>query len=233
MSALLQIVQEHLRASATSPAPPPIAPTAPAAPVTAPSRRRRAAPSTTPATADGAGSPADARPARKPGPRPAERTLANASEQARRVAAVILDVLAGTRSTTEAATALQISAARYYQIETRALAGLVNSCAPGADRPRGRLANPANVLARLEQENRRLRQELQRAQALARISQRSLGLTAPKERAPARPDGKPGTKRRRPTVRAMRAAQRIRPSTGAADAGSPQPATPAGDQRGG
>ena len=231
MSALLQIVQEHLRASATSLAPPSAAPT-PAAPTETPSRRRRATSSPPSANADGARPPAATRPARKPGPRPAERMLANASEQARRVAAVILDVLAGTRSTSEAATALQISAARYYQIETRALAGLVDQCAP-AERPRGRLANPATALAKLERENRRLRQDLQRAQALARISQRSLGLTAPKERSPARPDGRPGRKRRRPTVRAMRAAERLRPSNGAADAGSPQSATPTADQRGG
>jgi hypothetical protein len=43
----------------------------------------------------------------------------------KRQAAAILEVLAGARTPTEAATALAVSLPRYYQLESRALEGLV------------------------------------------------------------------------------------------------------------
>src|ERR1700728_2859145 len=51
-----------------------------------------------------------------------------ASAEAKRIAAAVLEVLAGTRGPCEAASVLGISLARYYQLETRALAGLVAGC---------------------------------------------------------------------------------------------------------
>jgi hypothetical protein len=53
-----------------------------------------------------------------------------ASPQARRLAAVILEVLAGLRGPTEAAQAAGVSVPRYYAVEARALQGLLKSCEP-------------------------------------------------------------------------------------------------------
>src|SRR6516225_4436120 len=47
----------------------------------------------------------------------------DASRQARRVAAMVLEVLAGGRTPAEAAQALELLVLRYYQLETRALHG--------------------------------------------------------------------------------------------------------------
>ena len=55
-------------------------------------------------------------------------SAAGASPQARRQAATILEVLAGVRRPSEAAQVLEISLPRYYQLEQRALAGLVSAC---------------------------------------------------------------------------------------------------------
>jgi hypothetical protein len=55
--------------------------------------------------------------------------------EAQRLAATILEVLAGARTPTQAAPALSISLPRYYQLEARALAGLVAALAP---RPKGK-----------------------------------------------------------------------------------------------
>src|SRR5262245_6994852 len=56
--------------------------------------------------------------------------------EARRLAAVILEVLAGGRTPTEAAQSLGISPPRYYALEQRALTGLVSAC---RRRQRGRV----------------------------------------------------------------------------------------------
>jgi hypothetical protein len=56
------------------------------------------------------------------------------SREAQRWAAVILEVLAGVRTPAQAAEALSVSLPRYYQLETRALRGLVASCEA---RPKG------------------------------------------------------------------------------------------------
>ncbi|QVL31033.1 hypothetical protein KIH39_19585 [Telmatocola sphagniphila] len=50
--------------------------------------------------------------------------------QAKRLASVILEVLAGARTPTDAATAVGISLPNYYQVETRALQGLLKACEP-------------------------------------------------------------------------------------------------------
>jgi hypothetical protein len=61
-----------------------------------------------------------------------------ASREAKRLAAVLLDVLAGARTPPQAAEALGVSLPRYYQLEGRGLTGLVAACEA---RPRGRQAN--------------------------------------------------------------------------------------------
>jgi hypothetical protein len=130
----------------------------------------------------------------------------DASRDARRVAAAVLEVLAGARTPAEAASALALSLPRYYQIETRALHGLVNACEP---KPRGRQPSPTHDLVVLRQENERLRREAGRQQALVRAAQRSVGLPAP---APARPTGK--KPRRRRLARGLAAAARLQGANG-------------------
>jgi hypothetical protein len=126
----------------------------------------------------------------------------NASAEARRLAAVILEVLAGLRSPGEAAAVCALSLPRYYAAELRALHGLLAACEP---RRPGRQASEAGELARLRQQCQLLQRQCDRQQALLRLAQRSIGL------APAPPPvrGKPavckaGKKRRRSRVRALR-----------------------------
>jgi hypothetical protein len=137
---------------------------------------------------------------RAAGPGGAE-LLREASRAARRVAAMVLEVLAGARTPTEAAQALEVSVARYYQLETRALRGLLSACEPV---PKGRVPCLAQELARLQRDKQRLEREVLRQQALVRAAQRSVGL-AP---APA-PPKKAGTKTRRRLARALNVAARL------------------------
>ena len=98
-----------------------------------------------------------------------------ASREARQLAAVILDVLAGSRTPTQAAEALSLSLPRYYQLEARAIGGLIDACEP---RPRGRQVEVTAELARANKEVDRLRRELSRTQALVRVTQRTVGVPA-------------------------------------------------------
>jgi len=123
--------------------------------------------------------------------------------EAQRQAAVILEVLAGARTPTQAALALNVSVARYYQLETRALRGLVAACEA---KPRGRAPSPDKELALLKRQQERLQRELTRQQTLVRVTQRHFGLASPAP--PAKPA--PGKKRRRrPVVRALSAAKQL------------------------
>ena len=147
----------------------------------------------------------------------------DASRDARRVAAAILEVLAGERTPTEAASALTLSLPRYYQVETQALRGLVSACEP---KPRGRQVSPTRDLVVLRKENERLRREAARQQALVRAAQRSIGLAPPP--APVRPSGK--KPRRRRLARGLAAAARLQSCSSdnelsqlAATADGPQP----------
>jgi hypothetical protein len=118
------------------------------------------------------------------------------------LAAVILDVLAGSRTPTQAAEALSLSLPRYYQLEVRALGGLIGACEP---RPRGRRVEVTAELARANKEVDRLKRELSRAQALVRLTQRTVGVPAPApEKAGAR------KRKRKPAVRALRRAEVLR-----------------------
>jgi len=154
--------------------------------------------------------PKSQRRARRPGTAPTPR--GGASEQARRQAAAILEVLAGVRRPSEAAEALGTSLPRYYQLEQRALVGLVSACEPA---PRGPRHNHARQLAKLEREKQRLQRECDRHQALVRVAQRSLGLALPAAKPPGKAKaaaegvaGK-GRRNRRAAVRALRAARAL------------------------
>jgi hypothetical protein len=131
------------------------------------------------------------------------RTSFAGSGEARQLAATILEVLAGAQSPGEAARALGISVARYYQLEVRAVAGLVAAC---EDRRRkGRGQAPGSELAALRRECAQLRRECARQQALARATRRTVGLTAAPAPPPP-PEGTPKRRKRRPIARALKMA---------------------------
>jgi hypothetical protein len=127
-----------------------------------------------------------------------------AGKDAKRLAAVILEVWAGLRTPLQAAEALGVSLPRYYQIEANGLQGLVAGCAP---KPKGRQVNPAREATVLKQDNERLRRELGRQQALVRLTQRGLGVAPP----PAKPATQKKGRRRKPVVRALTLAARLQP----------------------
>ena len=142
---------------------------------------------------------------------------------ASRVAACLLEVLAGVRTPAEAAGELAVSLPRYYQLEQRALQGLVRGCEPP---PRGRVASPEGELARLRQENARLTKECQRQQALVRLARQAAGLANPALKTGK--GGEAGGTRRRPrrSARGHEAARRLRKQAEAAAAapGGEEPA---------
>lgn len=131
------------------------------------------------------------------------------SPEAKRQAAVILEVLSGLRRTEDASDAMKIALPRYYVLEARALQGLISALEP---RPKGRQRRPEDEIAALTKDNQRLQRELSRTQSLVRASQRALGIPqAPKED-DQRKLGPTGRKRRRATVRAVRTVRALRRS---------------------
>ena len=148
-----------------------------------------------------------------PGEAPAEGGSAEASRRA----AAILEVLAGVRGPSEAAAALRISVNHYYLLERKALAGLVSACEPQPKGPRG--PGLEQQLAKLERELDECRRECLRQAALVRATQRAVGLPlSPPAQTPSKAGKRKGAghakgampRRRRPTVRALRAAQTLR-----------------------
>ena len=146
-----------------------------------------------------------------------------ASHAGQRLAAAILEVLAGVRTPTDAAAALDIGVARYYLWEQRALTGLVAACEP---RPIGPGHSLQRQVRALEEQVVRLKQDCARHQALVRVAQRTIGLAPPPspkvvskangkagDRAATKGGGKAAGKpprKHRPVVRALKAAAAIR-----------------------
>jgi hypothetical protein len=116
---------------------------------------------------------------------------------------MVLEVLAGSRTTGDAAAALGVSMPRYYLLETRALQGLLAACEP---RTHGRQRSLASDLQTMRRECERLKRELMRQQALLRAAQRTVGLTPP----PAAPPKGSKKHQRRPVARALAAAAHLR-----------------------
>lgn len=165
--------------------------------VTRTKRRRRSEPSATPANAAAVGE--------------------TSSGEANRRAAAILEVLAGARTPSEAAEALDVSLPHFYLLERKALEGLVRACEvqPKGPPPPG----AAEKLAIMEQQLAAAQRECQRLAALVRVTQRAVGLPAPPVQKPGsgkaagdgeKTKGKRTRRRRRPSVRALRAAQTAR-----------------------
>jgi hypothetical protein len=149
-------------------------------------------------------------PSSTPSTKPRQRRIRNPlrdappqSRDAKRLAAAILEVLAGVRTPAEAAQALSIPLPRYYHLEVRGLHGLVAACEP---RPRGPRRSPARAEDRLKKECERLRHECQRQHALARAAQRTIGLAPP----PASTASQGKKKRRRRVVRALQTVAQLR-----------------------
>jgi hypothetical protein len=135
--------------------------------------------------------------------------------EAKRQAAIVLEVLSGLRRTEDASEAMKVPLPRYYLLETRALQGMISALEP---RPVGRQRRPESEIAELKKEKDRLQRELHRSQALVRASQRALGIPQPPK-----PDDKsklPGTgrRKRRATVRAVRTVKALRRGLDAAPA---------------
>jgi hypothetical protein len=145
---------------------------------------------------------AEARPASS-----AKRThgVQGGSGDANRLAVIVLEVLAGVRTPQEAASVLSVTLPRYYQLEVRALEGLVAALEP---RRKVRQPSPERRIAQLEKALSESHRDCARQQALVRAAQRSLGI-----KPPATIEGKPpgkdkhGRRKRRPTVRALKAAK--------------------------
>jgi hypothetical protein len=133
------------------------------------------------------------------------------SPEAKRAAAIVLEVLAGERRPAEAASVLGVSIMRYYVIESRALQGLLHACEP---RPRGKQPDPERAVARMQHRVDTLQRDMARYQALARACNRTIGIAPVKKTAGRKKKG--SRKRRTPTVRALKAAKGFR--SAAADA---------------
>src|SRR5579871_5717518 len=129
----------------------------------------------------------------------ADLELTQVTAESRRQAACVLEVLAGLRTPEQAAEALGLTLQTYYNVETRALRGLVHGCTPT---PPGRTMVLLKQVRGLETRCAELQKQLGRYQALLRNAQRSAGLVT----IPAQPAGKTpkGKRKRRPTVRALR-----------------------------
>lgn len=152
--------------------------------------------------------------AKVPAHKPQRVTPPQGSAEAKRLAAAILEVLAGSRTPTNAAQTLNTSLPRYYLLEQRAVQGLLGACEP---RPKGRVVREASKLAALEKQVAHLQRECGRQQALVRVAQRAVGLAAPPPSKPAPPGGGKKGRKRRPTARALKAAAAMRSDSSLAE----------------
>lgn len=175
-------------------------------------------PTTTPSVAAPSTDPSPVRsPAKKQtGPKTLAKVAAASNDEARRRAGVILEVLAGVRSTTDAASVLSVTLPRYYALEARAIEGLVRAC--DTSPRRGPTRSQAREIEALRREKALLERECARVAALARVAQRSLGLPAPAPatKGPAGASdpssttgGKKPRRRKRPVTRALVAARTL------------------------
>ncbi len=127
------------------------------------------------------------------------------SAEAKKLAAAVLEVLAGERSTRDAAAALAVSETRYYIAEARAIQAMVAACEP---KKKGWQSTPEHELSKAKKEKSRLERECARLHALVRAAQRSVGLAPPPAKQVLR-NGK-ARRKRRPVVRALVAARALR-----------------------
>jgi len=133
--------------------------------------------------------------------------LKSGGRDARKTAALVLEVLSGELNPAEAAEILQVGLPCYYQIEKRAFEGLIQACEK--DGRKGRQKSEAVRIRELEQELAMQQREVRRAQALLRAAQKVGGIaTAVAEVRNRKPEN--GRKRRKPMARALKAARSLR-----------------------
>jgi hypothetical protein len=100
-------------------------------------------------------------------------TTLNGSKRARQITVAVLEALSGEVGTAEAAEKLGVSLSRYYQLEARAVAGMLEAVEP---RTRGPQKSPEREIKALRAEKKLLEKELRRHQSLLRAANRSVGL---------------------------------------------------------
>ena len=100
------------------------------------------------------------------------------SRRARQITAVVIEAFSGEVGTSEAAERLGISLSRYYQLEARALEGMIGALEP---RSKGRANTPEREIQALKTEKKALEKDLRRQQALLRAAHRTVGLPAKKK----------------------------------------------------
>ncbi|MHC4516645.1 MAG: hypothetical protein ACYS5W_23545 [Planctomycetota bacterium] len=141
-------------------------------------------------------------------PKPQGPKTLKGSIEARRTAAVLLEALAGLRSTQEASDELGIALPRYYVLETRALQAMIAALEP---KTRGRQRSHESEVLHLQQEISLLKRELGRTQALYRSSQRTMGLSDVAKHKTGRKAGGKKTRRVRKLSRAERVLKTLQP----------------------
>ena len=97
------------------------------------------------------------------------------SKRAKQIAVAMLEALSGELGTTEAAAKLGVSLSRYYQLETKALQGLLEAVEPKSKGPQ---KTPEREICALRSDKKLLEKDLRRHQALLRAAHRSVGLPA-------------------------------------------------------
>lgn len=142
-----------------------------------------------------------AKPRSRGGPRVPE-----ASREAKRIAASILEVLAGTSSPSAAAASLDVSLPRYYLLEQRAVEALVKACEPRT----GRTRSPVREVDSIRNQLERARRDATRFQTLLRVAQRTIGLAPPANQTATKTKGAKAKRTRRPAARALVAARNLR-----------------------
>jgi len=95
------------------------------------------------------------------------------SRRARQVAVAVLEALSGEVGVTEAAESLSISLSRYYQLETKALEGMLRALEP---RGKGPQMTPEREIKALRAQKAALEKEVRRHQTLLRAAHRTVGL---------------------------------------------------------
>ena len=137
------------------------------------------------------------------------------SDYGRERGAIVLEVLAGSMQVEEASRRLNIQPPAYYNLENRAIRGLIKACEPGAKGPG---ENKDKKIRELEQEVAHLEREVRRYQSLTRAAQKAIGLQLSVEKAakPAPKAEKGNGRKKKPKprkARGMRAAERLRKPT--------------------
>jgi hypothetical protein len=137
----------------------------------------------------------------------ASRSRLEGSAEAKKLAVVVLETLAGVRTPVQAAQAAGISPQRYYVLETRSLQAVVRSLEP---RRRGRQRGSEERLAEVVREKERLERDLRRTQALLRSAQRVIGVQTGAAHDRSGKSAGRTRRRRRPVARAVKAVALLR-----------------------